>query len=757
MGPHHRSRVVSETELAAERDLGTPFDLQACAQEPIHRLGMIQSYGCLVAARAGVIEVASANTGPLLGVDAADLIGEPLELLFDTTDPTHGEATGPMTVRAVVVRPKTSPDRFAVTTHASDGMDVLEFEPAIDGPPALSVAAISRTLHRLQDSTSVAETCRSAVHEIQTLTGYERVVVYRFADPDGPGEVIAEALTTDQDPWLGLWFPASDIPPQARELYRRNWIRVIADVDDPGATLISPSRPADGLPLDLSWSVLRAVSGYHIEYLRNIEVRSSMSVSLLAGDDLWGLIACHGRRPRRLSPEQRSACELFGTALSLRLSALRQRDERAAAERARAALNRTITDLAGAPFPPDDLASLARLVEADTLVVSSGHLTRHTGRHPGDAAVTALRLAMPALEPGQVWHHDNLAALDARLDVWSSALSGALVLQFGTTDDVVMWLRGEQRREQRWAVDPDRPVRAGPNGQRLTPRGSSAVHARTVRGHSRPWTGPDITTATELGRMLAHIVLAHAAELTTANTRLERANRDLEFFVHAAAHDLKEPLRGMRRTVEAIVDDAQRSPAGQSGSRVATLQRLNRRMTDLINALLRYAMAGQQSLDRQPVDLRLLADRAVEVAGPRLHDHGLEVRLPPPGRHRLWVDPSVFEEILVNLMVNAAKYARADEPHRWVAIGVSAATPPGQHHDMPAVYVQDNGIGIPAEQRSRAFDLFTRLHRPGSDPEDGAGVGLAIVRRLVEAHDGTIWLQDDPGAATSIRIAVPEP
>ncbi|KPC68373.1 hypothetical protein ADL35_43750, partial [Streptomyces sp. NRRL WC-3753] len=135
-----------------------------------------------------------------------------------------------------------------------------------------------------------------------------------------PGEVVAESVADGWEPWLGLWFPATDIPPQARRLYEENWIRVIGDVDDATARLVPERRADTGGVLDLSRAGLRTVSGFHLEYLRNIGVRSSMSVSVLRDGRLWGLIACHGADPRRLGPEVRSACELFGTAFALQLT-----------------------------------------------------------------------------------------------------------------------------------------------------------------------------------------------------------------------------------------------------------------------------------------------------------------------------------------------------------------------------------------------------------------------------------------------------
>ena len=224
------------------------------------------------------------------------------------------------------------------------------------------------------------------MRQVRAFTGYDRVVAYRF-DGDGPGEVIAEDVTPGWEPWLGLWFPAIDVPPQARRLYLQNWIRVIADVDDPGAALVPPLLPGTQRPLDLAGSALRTVSGYHLEYLRNIGVRGSMSISLIKDGRLWGLIACHSGTPRRLTADQRAACELFGIALSLQLGGVEDRQRAAGEAEARRVLRQVIdaADAAGPEqfgerFVAD--TRLCDLVGADGVYARFGTVSHASGLVP---------------------------------------------------------------------------------------------------------------------------------------------------------------------------------------------------------------------------------------------------------------------------------------------------------------------------------------------------------------------------------------
>ncbi|ARF74236.1 histidine kinase [Kitasatospora albolonga] len=639
---------------------------------------------------------------------------------------------------------------FDVTVHRVAELLVLEFEPrAADGPFVFQnfYPRVRRALHRLQGAADVTECCAAAVREVQALTGYDRVVAYRFDGAEGPGQVIAEARTEGREPWLGLWFPASDIPPQARRLYARNWIRVIGDVDDATVGLLPGLREGTGEPLDLSGSVLRTVSGYHLEYLRNIGVASSMSVSLLHDGELWGLIACHGDEPRRLTPEVRAACEFFGIALSLQLAAVagrEQADELSGYRRALATLLARLTSQA-----PDALLSpgsgVVELLDADGALLLRGTETLTTGA-PLPAGLPGLLERLADAGPvGEVWSSDRVPevlGLDPAEAEAQGLPAGLLVLPFSRDGDLLAWWRRERPAPREWAADPARPVRTGPGGERLTPRGSAAVYRATVRGRSEPWTPAQRIVAGELWREISGLLSRRMAELAARNTELARTNEDLDSFAHAAAHDLKEPLRGISNAAAFIVEDAGSVLDATSLRRLTTVRRLAERMDGLLDSLLHFSRLGQVGLERELLSLDEVVDDALLVAGDRLAEQGVRV-VRPAALPRLRADRERLREVLENLFVNAAKYA-ADEGsgERRVWVEVASVVPPGEEDGraVTAVVVRDNGIGIPPAQQEDVLQLFRRLHRR-EERGGGSGVGLAVVKRIVERHGGRLWLE----------------
>ena len=765
---------MSARELAAEYAAGTTFDVTACVTEPIHLLGGIQSHGALIAVAESdlIVRVVSANTGTVLGIEPSALHGAPLSVLLE---PDQYAELGRMiddlrpdssAVLRITLRVRAEIVAFDVTIHRSDRMVVCEFEPVAADTSFRFVKfypPLRDSLLRMRDATTVAELCAVTVREVRALTGYDRVVAYRF-DADGPGEVIAEEVSAGWEPWLGLWFPASDVPPQARRLYLRHWIRTITDVADQSVALDPPILQRTGQPLDLSGSVLRTVSGYHLQYLRNIGVTSSMSVSLIRDDALWGLIACHHGTPLRLSPELRAACEFLGTALSLQLMRINEREQALDLARVRQILHRIVTDIDDdfpeslAQGPPD----LLNLVAADGVYVRIGDTARTRGRTPDpDDIETILRAAgADSSRIGRPWSTDCLGDTVPALAEIAPIASGALVLPVTDAGDVIVWFRGERPYEMRWAVDPHRPVVIGADGGRLSPRGSSMVWRETIKGCCSPWSAGEQAIVVDLWRSVVETELRRTARLVELNRELMRSNSDLDAFAYAVSHDLKEPLRGIANLATFLLEDNPDSLDESSLLRLQTVRRLAARMDNLLNSLLYLAQLNHAEPAQTTVDMDARLDEVVELLAARFSEARLEVRRPKP---LPWArcDPTLIQEVLTNLLTNAAKYA-GDDP-RWVEIGHTRIVPPtsddtasGSPEAVPAFYVKDNGIGVAAQFHDDIFKIFRRLSA-GQERGGGIGVGLSIARRIIERHGGRMWIASAPERGSTFWFTLPTP
>ena len=304
-------------------DAEPQVDLSNCDREPIHLLGAIQPVGFLIALSTDwIVARTSTNVGAFLGHEPASMIGNPLadfvspKLIHDLRN-RLAFLNAPDTVERLfgcILREGGEPYDFAI--HLSGGQIVVEAEPGAHDHADAS-GAVRSMMVRLDGQPDMPNFYREGARQVRALLGYDRVMVYKFA-PGGAGEVVAESCKSGIGSFKGLHYPASDIPKQARELYKRNLLRVIRDVDAESVGIV-PQLDEKQRPLDLSLSVLRSVSPIHIEYLRNMGVGASLSISIIVEDELWGLFACHHYSPRSPTFERRSVSELFAQMFSMRL------------------------------------------------------------------------------------------------------------------------------------------------------------------------------------------------------------------------------------------------------------------------------------------------------------------------------------------------------------------------------------------------------------------------------------------------------
>lgn len=487
-----------------------PIDAESCAREPIHLSGAIQSHGYLVSCAMPdwTVRHVSANIGQLLDVPVDALLGRSLheyvseDVLQAVLDTQSLVSPGALAQRAGQANLGPMGTACDLVVHVADDLVHIEIEPRHERNPSPQPTALAQSMISAVAHGSLGDFHGYVAAQVRELTGYDRVMVYRFLH-DGSGEVVAEARAEDMDPYLGLRYPASDIPPQARALYLRNRLRVIPDVDYEPQPIVPGIRP-DGRPLDLSQHALRSVSPVHLEYLRNMGVAASMSISIIAGGRLWGLIACHHREPRLVPPVIRAAADLFGLFVSMRVASADQQRTMAHFEHAQQLRDEVARRLGGARDFDAALAAelpmLCASLDADGAALWSQSRWRATGQGPDPRRVAAL---LDWLQ------HQGAASLVAsdRAGEWAPAIdgdpvAGVLALRLGA-DDWLLLFRNEQVETVRWAGEPNKALVATDDGLRIAPRRSFAVWRESVRGLSAPWTEADRRGAARLHAVLA--------------------------------------------------------------------------------------------------------------------------------------------------------------------------------------------------------------------------------------------------------------
>lgn len=544
-------------------------DLDTCADEPIRIPGSVQPHGVLLAVSEPDLRVrhVSANVVDLTGVAATEALGRPLAdvLGAEAADvlAAHLAAGDDLRVRNPVhvrVAGPAGPVPADAVLHrlTLGGRTLLAVELEVaDGPRPFSFPntyqAVRGALERFNHAATLEDLYDAAAQEVRALTGFDRVMVYRF-DADHNGEVVAEARRADLNAFLGLHYPASDIPPQARALYETNWIRTIPDVAYAPVPIVPPFDAGSGEPLDLTLSVLRSVSPVHLEYLTNMGVHASMSISLLHDGRLWGLVACHHYAgPHPVPFGTRAAAEFLGSVLSLRLVARAHDRELERELEAQAAIAQVLPvardhDRALAQALTGDDPGLLSVVPAHGLVVVADGQSATAGDVARDLDVDALR-AWVLARPDAVTTRTALADSDPELAAVLPDVAGLLALRL-PDDQVVVWLRHEHVRDIYWGGDPQNKAIARREGDhvRLSPRKSFDRWREVVRGRSEPWAAAHVRAAADLrSRLLEVIILRNRWQMAAAHAvQLSLLPRDMPRVPGWQMHARYAPAAGGR-------------------------------------------------------------------------------------------------------------------------------------------------------------------------------------------------------------------
>ena len=560
-------------------------DLTSCDLEPIHNINAIQPIGFLVATSSNfLISRISANATDFLGGSIQTLLGAPLGDVFgrEAVHAIRNRLTmlrGPDAVERIFAIPLPGGGAlFDVAVHISNSMIIVEAEPS-QSPGELNAAAMVRSMmSRMQGQKDLA---REAVRLVQSLTGFDRVMVYQF-HADDSGEVIAERARAGLVPFMGLRYPATDIPRQARALLIRNPVRLLADVDGV-PSLVVPQLDALREPLDLSMSTLRAHSTMHIEYLKNMGVGASMTVSLVRDGRLWGLISCHHMSPRHVGFEQRTTVELFGQLLSF-LLAERERAELANYEARMGDLQRQLgATLLSNGAPEQRIADLAEqlqdLVPFDGMAVCVGDRVILKGETPALEELAELRSLLDRTAVSRIFSTDHLSSFHAPAKNFAERAAGMLVVPISRAPrDYVIFFRHEIARSVVWAGEPNKDTVLGPNGPRLTPRKSFEAWLELKHGHSAPWSDAELHVS-EVFRVALLEVMLRLTGMTELESRA--ATQRHELLVAELNHRVRNILGLIRslislsRTSAADVD----TYATILGDRVQALARAHDQIT----------------------------------------------------------------------------------------------------------------------------------------------------------------------------------
>lgn len=736
--------------------------LTSLKQPAINMLTQVQPHGVLLVINESDLSIlqVSRNTRDAFGLSPEEVLGKTLDDLLDSyqvdqfRDGLGYDNLDVMNPTKIWVRRRGDDYGVydAIFHRNQAGFLIMELEPALnhDNIPFLSFYHLARaSIGQLEaGAAGLHDFCRIIVHQVRQVTGFDRVMLYKF-DDDGHGEVLAEEKLADMESYLGLHFPESDVPQPARKMFLSNWIRIIPDATAAPVDLVPAINPITHQPTDLVMSILRQPYHCHIEYLNHMAVESSLTISLMKDQKLWGLIACHHKTPKYVPYELRKACEFLGRVIFAEISTLEEEADQSYRLKLAAVQSALVDQMAREDYFIDGLVrhdpNLLDLVGAKGAAICFGGQWTTLGHTPPEEELNYLLQWLSKSVEDEIFVTDALPLDYVEAQRFKEVASGLMAIPISKRS-YVLWFRPEVIQTVNWGGNPNQAYTLMDEGETpwLCPRKSFELWKETVSLRSLPWQSVEVRAALELRKAIVNIVLRQAEELALLANDLERSNAELKKFAYVASHDLQEPLNQVANFVQLLemrydtkLDEDGKEFIGFAVEGVSLMQ-------TLIDDVLAYSKVDLQGIEWQLISVQGALDQALGNLRGRIAETGAEISadtLPT-----IVADGTQLMQLFQNLVGNAIKFRKPNEaPH--IHIGVQ------RQEEHWLFSVADNGIGFDPQFADRIFVIFQRLHT--RDEYHGSGMGLAICKKIVECHRGRIWVEANPDQGATFYFTIP--
>lgn len=740
------------------------YDLTNCDKEPVHIIRYVQPHALVIVCSAdlsGIVFVSNnctffLNITPQKCLNLSPAAILPAEVIQQIKTAIESEED------FEDVNPIECPQfyegkNYAAIAHVNeDGLIVIEIEPSHLTMQSVGFQLkVGRSIEKIQKEIRFPELLDVAAKEVKKLTGFDRVMVYQF-DREGHGTVVAEALNEGLKPFLGLRYPATDIPEQARSLFLKNKVRFISDLKAEPALIFPTTHAQNKQPFDQTYSQARGTSPIHMEYLINMGVSGSMTVAILKNDKLWGLFACHHTQPIWLDYSIRVIVKLLSQIISSHLlinSASLYEENILNAQIIKGKIMEQMVNSSASALTNllHGEYNIMHLFESCGAAICINNEVTSIGDAPSSEDVQQIVIGAQMDKNSLIWETDYLRKDIPEVVPTIGSIAGVLIMAISHTPEqqFLLWFRKEEKEDVIWAGNPEKSIVQQEENGRLSPRLSFEKWKQTVENKSARWRKEDANIALSLRSDIKEFFLKMYYALRTTNQDLVDAYKELDSFSYTVAHDLRAPLRSIKGFAQILEEDYE-DKLDEEGIKVLNIILSSaERMDNYIDDILNISKLGRQDYQFEEVDLSSLIKSIFEGISTSekasFPDRNIELKMSANIPY-IKADQTMMWQLFENILGNAIKYSRKEKN---TLIEIDYKENEGYHR----ISVRDNGMGFDMKYKDKIFEIFSRLTT--DKYFEGTGVGMAIAQKIITKHNGRLDCFGIEGEGAVFHVEIP--
>lgn len=719
-----------------------------CHEEPIHIPGYIQSFGYLIGIDAGSHSIAffSKNIEDIFNIENANVLFDKKLTDFPESFKSIIESEIYNSLADFTRREnETYFDKIFIdgieyhfSVFRSKGKIFLEFEKVIINPNK-RISNKYDNFYIIEDEQEIWD---QLLNTLSKIVNYDRMMVYKFM-MDGSGKVIAEKRDENIESYLGLHYPESDIPRQARELYLKKRKRIFSNVHSETIPIYSKSDEI----IDLTYSGSRGMSPIHAQYIKNSGASSSFSISIIIDDYLWGLVTCQNSEPKHIDLEDRVQAGIFTALASNAYSSFRSKKEL----EYRLYLNEKCSRLKEEFLKYNNLfdslienkSEIKDLPEADGLAIVADEKIVTEGETPDESIIENLiQWAHKNIDENIYLSRSFLKDHGEEIGLDEKCAGVAFYFIEKSKNNLLIWFRKEFDEHIDWAGNPEKKidviVKNGEQTQVVSPRTSFQIFTEDIKGNSKRWNSRNVAALQAVRDLILETSHKNYITIKRLNDELKKVNEELDSFSYTISHDLGTPLTVMKLNAQMLLKSLT-DGSDKSRNKINSIIEEIDNMAEMMHDVLQLSRAKHSEIELERLQTAQTIAKISENAKITFDTSESEVVI--NDCPDVFADKTMLHQVFLNIINNAIKYSSHQEKPKVIIGGT-------EEEDTVVYRITDNGIGIPEENKHKMFKIFNRMDN--AKKFKGNGVGLSIVHRIMQRLGGNVDYESSKNGTTFI-------